>query len=237
MPVQPLLPTLAFIYAGQAVAASVFVPLKTEKFYDLCGSLGFLSALAFSLRTTPLTPSASASASLTSTTHVGLGAKLWNVIGSAHSNPATTHWTGKLIMNRHPRQLIASALVAFWAARLGTFLFQRIQKSGKDSRFDEIKQSPTKFFGAWMMQATWISLTALPVFMVREPLGVTALPSYISPLSLVPSRHHLSAQRPTCPIPARTGSLGPGRFDRVGSGMGSRSYCGPDKVAVESRKG
>jgi steroid 5-alpha reductase family enzyme len=48
-----------------------------------------------------------------------------------------------------PRQLIASGLVLLWAARLGSFLYQRIQKSGKDERFDEIKQSPPKFFGAW----------------------------------------------------------------------------------------
>lgn len=170
---KPMIPTLAFIYAGQALAATVFVPLKTEKFYDLCGSLGFLSAIAFSLRNTPLTPSAAISAKVSSTLHVGIGAKIFNALGSVKLNPAiqaeSTHWTGKLIMNRHPRQLIASALVVFWAARLGTFLFQRIQKHGGDGRFDEIKESPPKFFGAWMMQATWISITALPVFMVCTP--------------------------------------------------------------------
>ncbi len=41
-----------------------------------------------------------------------------------------------------------TALTLVWAARLGSFLFQRIRKSGTDTRFDEIKQSPPKFFGA-----------------------------------------------------------------------------------------
>lgn len=45
----------------------------------------------------------------------------------------------------HPRQLILSGLTALWAARLGTFLFQRVLKSGGDSRFDEIKKSVCNF--------------------------------------------------------------------------------------------
>lgn len=68
----------------------------------------------------------------------------------------------------HTRQLFMSGAVTVWAARLGTFLFQRISNEGKDGRFDEIKQSPPKFFGAWMAQATWVSLTALPVYIVNS---------------------------------------------------------------------
>lgn len=49
-----------------------------------------------------------------------------------------------------------------------SFLFQRIHKAGSDSRFDEIKKSPTKFAGAWFMQGVWVSLTALPVFAVSS---------------------------------------------------------------------
>lgn len=175
---KPLLQTFAFIFAGQAAAASIFVPLKTEKFYDLCGSLGFLSAIAFSIRNTPLTPSTSTSTGTAA--HVGIGAKLWNAIGSSHINPATSssskataEWTGRLIFNRHPRQIIASALVIFWAARLGTFLFQRVMKVGKDSRFDDIKQKPLSFLGAWFLQGCWISITALPVYMVSLNIGLS----------------------------------------------------------------
>lgn len=31
---------------------------------------------------------------------------------------------------------------------VGSYLFQRVLADGKDSRFDEIKKSPPKFFGA-----------------------------------------------------------------------------------------
>ena len=35
-----LLKTLTFAFVGQLIPASVFIPLQTEKYYDLCGSLG-----------------------------------------------------------------------------------------------------------------------------------------------------------------------------------------------------
>ena len=41
------------------------------------------------------------------------------------------------------RSLVVCALIAIWAIRLGSFLFQRVKRDGKDRRFDEIK---TKFF-------------------------------------------------------------------------------------------
>ena len=46
---------------------------------------------------------------------------------------------------------------------------QRIRKSEnkKDSRFDEIKKNPLAFAGAWTGQAVWISLAALPVYLVN----------------------------------------------------------------------
>lgn len=46
---------------------------------------------------------------------------------------------------------------------MGAYLFQRVLQQGQDSRFEEIKKSPPKFFGAWMAQATWCSLICLPV--------------------------------------------------------------------------
>ena len=39
---------------------------------------------------------------------------------------------------------------------------------GKDSRFDEIKISPPKFLGAFMIQATWVSLCLMPVLAVNS---------------------------------------------------------------------
>lgn len=46
---------------------------------------------------------------------------------------------------------------------MGSYLLQRVLRDGSDSRFDELKKSPPKFFGAWMAQATWCSLITLPV--------------------------------------------------------------------------
>lgn len=46
---------------------------------------------------------------------------------------------------------------------MGSYLLQRVLQTGHDSRFEEIKKSPPKFFGAWMAQATWCSLITLPV--------------------------------------------------------------------------
>ena len=47
-----------------------------------------------------------------------------------------------------------------WAGRLGTFLFRRVRKSGKDGRFDQIKTSFVRFLMAWMLQGLWVTLTA-----------------------------------------------------------------------------
>jgi steroid 5-alpha reductase family enzyme len=57
------------------------------------------------------------------------------------------------------RTILLSALVMIWAIRLGTFLFRRIQKAGKDDRFDEIKPSFIRFLNVWTIQALWITLT------------------------------------------------------------------------------
>ena len=57
------------------------------------------------------------------------------------------------------RSIILLALVGIWAARLGTFLFRRIHKAGKDGRFDEIKPSFFRFLNAWTLQGLWVTFT------------------------------------------------------------------------------
>jgi steroid 5-alpha reductase family enzyme len=64
------------------------------------------------------------------------------------------------------RSLIVVLLVAIWAARLGTFLFKRIKRDGKDGRFDDIKQSSIRFLNVWTIQGLWVSLTAGAAFAV-----------------------------------------------------------------------
>jgi len=51
------------------------------------------------------------------------------------------------------------ALVIIWATRLGTFLFRRIRKAGKDTRFDEIKPSFIRFLNTWTLQGLWVTFT------------------------------------------------------------------------------
>ena len=117
----------------------VFLPAaatQSEKFFDLTGSLTYLTLMAFSLA------AASTQRELTA------------------------------------RQILLSVAVAIWAIRLGTFLFWRIQKDGRDGRFDEIKIDPLRFWGVWTIQGLWVFFTALCVLIVNTraspagPLGL-----------------------------------------------------------------
>lgn len=58
------------------------------------------------------------------------------------------------------RDLILASVVVVWAVRLGSFLFVRNIRSGRDDRFDEIKKSKLRFLMVWTLQALWVSLTA-----------------------------------------------------------------------------
>jgi steroid 5-alpha reductase family enzyme len=146
MPFAALLPVLGVIYALQGIFAAVFVPLRTEKYYDLCGAVSFIAAVLTSL----LGPS------------ITQLQEQWTGFGKGSLNSI-------LSLNFHPRQLLLSGLTILWAVRLGSFLFSRLSgpHKGKDFRFDNIRNIPWKFFGAWMGQATWIALTAMPVYMTN----------------------------------------------------------------------
>jgi len=112
-PVFALVVALAFLIQWLA-----FIPaylFQTEKFYDLTGSLTYLSV---------------------------------TLIALFFSNGADA------------RALLLAALVIVWALRLGTFLFRRIRKAGKDDRFDDIKPSFIRFLNAWTIQALWVTFTA-----------------------------------------------------------------------------
>ncbi len=78
------------------------------------------------------------------------------------------------------RSFVLLALVVIWAARLGTYLFRRIRKAGKDARFDAIKPSFIRFLNTWTLQGLWVSLTlaaalAAITTSVRKELGAVAL--------------------------------------------------------------
>jgi steroid 5-alpha reductase family enzyme len=82
------------------------------------------------------------------------------------------------------RSILLLVVVVIWAARLGIFLFRRIQKAGKDARFDEIKPSFFRFLNFWTIQGLWVTLTlaaalAAITTTVRRELGLFALAGFL----------------------------------------------------------
>ena len=75
------------------------------------------------------------------------------------------------------RSAIVAGMVLVWSIRLASFLFLRISRAGKDSRFDTMKHRPVRFFLAWTLQGLWVLLTAACALAIitggnREPLGI-----------------------------------------------------------------
>jgi len=78
------------------------------------------------------------------------------------------------------RAVLLLVLVVVWSARLGTFLFTRVLGEGKDSRFDEIKVSFSRFLLTWTLQGLWVTFTAAAAWgaitsSVRKDLGWLAV--------------------------------------------------------------
>lgn len=115
-----------------------FIPayrLQTEKFYDIVGSITYISA---------------------------------TILALTYSS------------NLDTRSLLLASMVIFWALRLGTFLYRRIHKAGKDDRFDHIKPNFLRFLNAWTLQALWVTFTSAPALIAittiqRKEMGVFAI--------------------------------------------------------------
>lgn len=78
------------------------------------------------------------------------------------------------------RSLLLWVLVVAWAGRLGSFLFRRIMKTGKDARFDDLKPSFVRFLLTWTLQGLWVTVTlaaalAAITTTTRRSLGAFAL--------------------------------------------------------------
>lgn len=69
---------------------------------------------------------------------------------------------------RNLRQTILSAFVLIWAARLGYFLFCRVQRDNEDKRFRGIRDSFFMFLGVWTMQSFWNIFNPLPVYLLNQ---------------------------------------------------------------------
>ncbi|XP_053373736.1 uncharacterized protein LOC123531627 [Mercenaria mercenaria] len=76
----------------------------------------------------------------------------------------TLKWGGTY----YTRQKVTTGLVMTWAARLGLFLFTRVLKEGKDSRFDKVKGRPGMFWIYWTIQGMWIFTTLLPLLVLNN---------------------------------------------------------------------
>jgi len=82
------------------------------------------------------------------------------------------------------RSILLLILVVIWAGRLGTFLFRRIQKAGKDARFDDIKPSFIRFLNTWTIQGLWVTFTSAAALAAittttRRELGLFALVGFL----------------------------------------------------------
>ena len=178
-----LVPSIALAFALQGAVAVPSALLQTERFFDISGSLTYLSCAALSL----YLPSIRArhAATLAGTTRPDWPSLLGALKGAGN---AGLNW----------RQVVLSAAVGVWASRcesfvpacvgeglmwghkVGSYLFRRITSDdGRDSRFDEIRQSPGKMAGMFLGQAMWVSLCLLPV------LSINALP--LSTFSALPA--------------------------------------------------
>jgi steroid 5-alpha reductase family enzyme len=74
------------------------------------------------------------------------------------------------------RSIIVGVMVAVWALRLGSFLFIRVRRAGKDGRFDQIKTDGLRFFMTWTLQGLWVLLTLAAALVIitgteREEIG------------------------------------------------------------------
>ncbi len=82
------------------------------------------------------------------------------------------------------RAFLVAGMVILWAGRLGTFLFLRVKKAGKDGRFDDLKPSFIRFLNVWTVQGLWITLTVAVALIAittttRKDLGVFAIVGFL----------------------------------------------------------
>ena len=135
--------------------------LRTEKFYDLTGtchcqihryqrfpmdnSSRFLDIYAFDIPQSKGQPT-NATSKYSIVLHIHMGSTVRSPVGVGLVQTAILN----LLERYHPRlNLLMMRVCSF---RLGTFLFYRILKTGKDRRFDRMRNSPLRLLFAWMMQ-------------------------------------------------------------------------------------
>jgi len=77
--------------------------------------------------------------------------------------------------HHNARQIVASLFIMIWGLRLSGFLLFRILKTGKDDRFDDMRDKFFPFLGFWIFQMIWVWTVSLPVTVLNSP-NVTQYP-------------------------------------------------------------
>lgn len=79
-------------------------------------------------------------------------------------------------------KLVLFFMVLAWGLRLGIYLFIRINKIKKDSRFDEIRIDPIKFLSFWVFQGITVFVVLLPTllfFQVSSNYSLLTLAGFV----------------------------------------------------------
>src|SRR5579871_927818 len=67
------------------------------------------------------------------------------------------------------RNIVCSLFIMTWGARLSGFLLFRILKTGKDDRFDDMRDKFFSFLSFWVAQMIWVWTVSLPVTILNSP--------------------------------------------------------------------
>lgn len=130
---------------------------------------------------------------------------------------------------RSIRQVFTAVAATVWMTRLGTFLYSRILRDGKDGRFDDIRKVWLSFMGAWTVQAVWVTFTELPVLLIndRDDNVPLTLLDYLAMLSWL-AGFLLEATADSQKLAFRDDPANKGRFITTGVWRYSRhpNYCG-----------
>ena len=161
-----LVPSVALAYGIQTAVAVPSIAVGTERFYDLSGSLTYLSCTALSLflpylRTASANAATGGLAEYLRAPAPGQGLWFWRQVALS---AAVGLWATRCMLHFRPAITPCEGKIEeLMRTTVGSFLFKRITDDGIDSRFDKIRGSPPKFFVAFFAQATWVSLCLLPV--------------------------------------------------------------------------
>ena len=74
-------------------------------------------------------------------------------------------------------QTVLLAMILLWAIRLGTYLFIRISKTGKDKRFDGMREHFWKFSKFWLLQgfSVWVIMLSATVNFSNDGISLSVL--------------------------------------------------------------